>query len=444
MPNSKTKKFWTENIWKLLKQQSVPAVIWMLVMAFYNFVDTAFIWRMVWWEWIAAISIVFPVYMIIWAVASSLWVWSASIISRALWSKNFWKINKTFSNYQILMVGVSILLTIWLRFFREQLLYLFGVTPDIFQLTMDYFSVIIIWIFFIWFAMWNNNIVRSIWAAKTAMAIMIIWAVLNIILDPILISKYWMEWAARATIISRIVSWIYIVRFYLKKQKTISIPDLTLKLDFKIIKEIIYVWMPSFFRQSAVSIILIIVNNLLWFYWWSLAIAAYWMINRVMMMFNMPMFGIGQWMQPIIWYNHWAKLLDREKQTLFLATKIVLILWVVVSAFYFFFPQTGLRMFTTDPELLSLSAYGMRIVIFTLASMWFQVIASAYYQAIWYGKKALIISILRPIIIFIPMVYLLSNLFGLNGIWFAFPVADIISWVIVFYIMKRDIKRFYW
>lgn len=439
---SKTNKFWTEKILKLLKEQSIPAVIWMLVMALYNFVDTVFIGRMVGNEGLAAVSIIFPAYMIIWAVASSLWVGAASIISRALWSKNKEKVDKTFFNYQFFSFIIFVFFSIFLRIFKQDLLYLFWAKEDFFVYAMDYFSVIIIWLIFLGFVMWNNNVVRSIWEAKVAMIIMLIWAVLNTILDPFLIKSMGMSWAAWATVISWIVSGIYITWFYLKKQKLIDIQKIKAKIDFQNLKEIIYVWMPSFFRQSAASLVLIVVNHLLWLYWGTNAISAYWMISRVMMLFNMPMFWVWQGMQPLIWYNHWAKLFDRERNILFLALKIIVASGVCVTLFYMVFPELWLKMFTTDPELLEIASFGMRIIIFTLALIWFQNIISSYYQAVWNGKVASILSILRPVIVFIPMLIILSYFFWLNGVWFSFPVSDIISTIITMIIIRKDTKKF--
>lgn len=441
--NKSPKHLWEEKIWKLLVKQSAPAVVWMLVMALYNFVDTVFVGRGVWTDAIAAISVVMPIQMIIWAFAMAFGIGSASIISRKLGENDYEEVSKTFWTFQSSNLLFSIVLSILWFIFARPLLTFFGAIPGILEAWYEYLSILLVWVVFFCFNMWNNNIIRSVGHAKSSMIIMLSSAISNVILDWLFIFKFkmWIAGAARATVLSWIIGTIMVLIYYFGKNNIIKAKISDFKIKFKKLKEILSIWISSLARQSAASVTTILVNNLLWIYGWSLAIAAYGIINRAVTVFFMPMFGVIQWMQPIIWYNHGAWFKQRVKKVTILAVKVLTIFTIIVFAINITMPWILLNIFSKDVELIALAVPAMRLMVLMFPIIWFQVVASGFYQSLWRVKEAFWFAIIRQVVILIPILMILPKFFGLNGIRYSFPLSDFLAAVIIFVVFYKDLKK---
>jgi Na+-driven multidrug efflux pump len=201
------------------------------------------------------------------------------------------------------------------------------------------------------------------------------------------------------------------------------------------------VWVPSLARQVAASGVVIFINNLLWFYGWSLAIAAYWIINRALMVFFMPMFGIVQWMQPILWYNHGAWFKHRVKEVTILSIKALTIFCIAIFAICMIFPWLLLNLFSTDQALLNIATPAMRIIIMIFPLIWFQIVASWFYQALWKVRPAFWFAIMRQVLILLPILFILPRFFDLSWVWYSFPIADLIAAIVIFIVFSRDLRR---
>lgn len=441
--NKSPKHLWEEKIWKLLAKQSAPAVVWMLVMALYNFVDTVFVGRGVWTDAIAAISVVMPIQMIIWAFAMAFGIGSASIISRKLGENDYKEVSKTFWTFQSSNLLFSIVLSILWFIFARPLLTFFGAIPEILEAWYEYLSILLVWVVFFCFNMWNNNIIRSVGHAKSSMIIMLSSAISNVILDWLFIFKFkmWIAGAARATVLSWIIGTIMVLIYYFGKNNIIKAKISDFKIKFKKLKEILSIWISSLARQSAASVTTILVNNLLWIYGWSLAIAAYGIINRAVTVFFMPMFGVIQWMQPIIWYNHGAWFKQRVKKVTILAVKVLTIFTTIVFAINITMPWILLNIFSKDVELIALAVPAMRLMVLMFPIIWFQVVANGFYQSLWRAKEAFSFAIIRQVVILIPILMILPKFFGLNGIRYSFPLSDFLAAVIIFVVFYKDLKK---
>lgn len=441
--NKSPKHLWEEKIWKLLAKQSAPAVVWMLVMALYNFVDTVFVGRGVWTDAIAAVSVVMPIQMIIWAFAMAFGIGSASIISRKLGENDYEEVSKTFWTFQSSNLLFSIVLSILWFIFARPLLTFFGAIPGILEAWYEYLSILLVWVVFFCFNMWNNNIIRSVGHAKSSMIIMLSSAISNVILDWLFIFKFkmWIAGAARATVLSWIIGTIMVLIYYFGKNNIIKAKISDFKIKFKKLKEILSIWISSLARQSAASVTTILVNNLLWIYGWSLAIAAYGIINRAVTVFFMPMFGVIQWMQPIIWYNHGAWFKQRVKKVTILAIKVLTIFTTIVFAINITMPWILLNIFSKDVELIALAVPAMRLMVLMFPIIWFQVVASGFYQSLWRAKEAFWFAIIRQVVILIPILMILPKFFGLNGIRYSFPLSDFLAAVIIFVVFYKDLKK---
>ncbi|HKL44137.1 MAG TPA: MATE family efflux transporter [Candidatus Absconditabacterales bacterium] len=432
-----------EKIGKLLAQQSAPAVIGMLVMSLYNFVDTIFIGRGVGTEGIAALSIVFPIQMIIGAFAMTMGIGAASVISRKLGKKKYGYVAKTFGTFQTVNILIAVIFAVLGLFLVKPLLVFFGATPEIMTYASQYFSILLIGIVFLCFNMGNNSVIRSVGHAKTAMIVMTVSAIINIILDPIMIFglDMGMAGAARATVISRAVGSTIVLKYYFGKHNLIKTKISDYKIRFARFKEIFLVGVPSLARQVAASGVVILINNLLGIYGGSLAIAAYGIINRALMVFFMPMFGVVQGMQPILGYNYGAGFKTRVKEVTLLSIKVLTIFCIAIFAISMIFPGLLLNLFSTDQELLKMAIPAMRIIVMMFPLIGFQIVASGFYQALGKVRPAFWFAIMRQVLILLPMLLIIPRIFGLNGVWYSFPLADFLAAVVIFFVFRRDLKR---
>jgi putative MATE family efflux protein len=427
---------------KVLMRLSVPATIGMIVMGLYNLVDTIFVGRGAGILAIAGIAIAFPVQMIISAIGQMIGIGGASLVSRSMGAEDYHKAKKAIGNSLTAAFIISIIITFLGITFLEEILNIFGATENILPYAKDYLYVIILGSIFFIFGMTTNNIIRSEGKAKTAMTSLIISAGLNIILDPIFIFKFGMgiRGAAIATVISQSFAAIYLSFYYFtNKQLRLSFIDFI--PDKNILKEIFSVGFSAFARQVGGSITAIVVNNALRIYGGDLAISVYGAINRLMMFTFMPMFGIVQGMMPIIGFAYGAKNSLRIKKTLKISISITTLMSALAFSLLMFFPREMIGIFSNSKEMAELGVEATRKIILMFPTIGFQVVASSLFQAIGKALPSFILSSSRQILLLIPFVIVLSRIFGLGGIWYAFPLSDGISLIATYFMYKKEIKN---
>lgn len=431
------------SIGKLLFKMSLPATIGMLVMTLYNVVDSIFIGHFVGSLGLAAVTIVFPFMMLIIALSVGFGMGASSIISLKFGEKNHDSANKTFGNFLFLIIFLTTIITSISYFFLEEILILFGSSQTILPYAKEYFSIILFGLFFQMFSAAINNIIRSEGSAKTAMFTMLIGAISNILLDYVFIVNFNMgiTGAAIATVIAQGLSFIFSMYYFIFGNSILKITLKYLIPDLKLIKEILIIGFPSFTRQASMSLIGIVMNNSLKFYGGDLFIAAYGIIFRLMMILIMPAMGILQGTQPIIGYNYGAKKYLRVKETLKLSIKSSTIIISIAYVFIMLFPKIFITMFTTDPELIEITAHITRIMFITMPVIGFQFIAGGFFQSIGKPMPALTVSLLRQFILLLPLLLILPLIFGLDGVWYSYPISDILSLIVVTYIFKKEYNR---
>ncbi len=429
---------------KLFWKQSTPAIIGLVVMSLYNVVDTIFIGQSVGTLGVAALAISAPITMIIIGISQALGIGSASIISRALGAKHFNKAGATLGQFFFLSFFLGILMMVFGLLLLNLLLMVFGATETIIPYAREYLSVVLYGAVFLCFMAGANNVIRAEGNAKYAMKLMILSTVINIVLDPILIFGFDMglKGAAIATVVAQFVSFTMSLRYFLRAKSSIVVTLKDLVPRIKIIGEIFIVGSSSFARQGVASLEQAILNHSLGFYGGDLAIAAFGVIARIIMVLLMPMLGLSQGLQPILGYNYGAKAYKRAKEVLLYAMRIATIFSVVVFFVIMVFSRELVLVFTKDQELLDLSSHAMRIVLFALPIIGFQIIASGVYQSLGKAWKAFIVSIMRQLIFLIPIVLVLPLFYGLDGIFYSFPIADYLSAFVVGILIFFEIRHF--
>lgn len=438
-----SEKMGSLSIPKLLFQQSLPAAIGILMLSINMVVDSIYVGKYVGVLALGAIAVVVPISFFISALGMAIGVGGGSIISRSLGAENTEKAYLTFGNQTLLTVGLSISVVLLSTFFVTEILGIFGGKGELLAPSIIYFNILLPGIPFLAWAMMSNNVLRAEGLPQIAMISMLIPAIVNLILDPIFIITF--DWglagAAWATTIAYICSGSFTFLYFLFGKSKMSLHPSYLKPDFPIFKEIIEVGGVTFVRQATVSLLAIVINNSLFFYGAEMAVSSYGIISRLMMFVNFPVFGITQGFIPIAGFNFGAQNWKRVKEVLFLAIKSGVTIAVIIFLILFFFAEEIVRLFTDDAALITSTYPALRLVFLLTPSLVVQLLSSAYYQSIGKALPALILTLLKQGIFLIPLVLVMPMYFGLYGIWYSFPIADLLTTIVSAIFIRKSMQN---
>jgi putative MATE family efflux protein len=439
----RSKQLGEESIGKLLLKFSIPAIVGMLVNALYNMVDRIFIGRGVGSLAISGIAVGFPLSIINMAFGMLVGIGSSTMVSIKLGEKKKDEAEKILGNALVLDVVISLIISVLGVTFLDSILKVFGASADTLPYARDYMKYIIGGALLQNIGFGINNIIRAEGNPRIAMATMMIGAVLNTILDPIFIFifKMGVEGAAIATILSQAVSSAWVLYYFLSGKSTLKFKKENLKLNAPTVKDIFSVGVSPFAMQLASSLVTTLYNKELVTYGGDLAVGAMGIINSIIMLFFMPMFGINQGYQPIVGYNYGAKQYDRVKKTLKIAVTAGVIIATIGFIIIQSFPEALISIFNKeDTQLIAIGAHGIRIDMIALPIIGFQIISSNYFQAIGKAKIAIFLSLSRQVILLIPMLIILPPIFKLDGVWMAGPISDVLSAVLTGAFLYRDMR----
>jgi len=432
-----------ENIGALLWKLSIPATVGMAVMATYNLVDAIFIGRGVGPLGIAGLAVVFPLQLIVMSFGHMVGMGGASIISRALGAGDRARADRTFGNVLLMVLVISAGITAGGFGFLEVLIRLFGATDEIVPYAREYLSVILWGTAFRCYAMSHNNIIRSEGRARVAMLTMIIGAVTNIILDPILIFglDMGMRGAAAATVIAQLCSTIYIASYFAVGSTSLRMRLPDLRPSGPIIRETLAVGAASFGRMVAGSAVMIVLNHSLGHYGGNIAIAAFGLIHRLLQFTFMPIIGFGQALQPVAGFNYGARRFSMSKLALRISTIRATVFSLGAFLVLMTLAEPLVRLFTRDQELVALAVPSLRVVAIAFPVVGFQMIGAVMFQALGRATHALFLSLSRQMIFLIPLVLIVPRLMGLDGIFWSFPASDVLSAVVTIVMLVREVAR---
>ncbi len=432
----------TQPIGKLLIKQAVPASIGILVMSLNILIDTIFVGNWIGSTAIAAINVVLPVSFFIAALGMSIGVGGSSIISRALGANNKEKALKTFGNQLTLTLLFTITFAAFGLYFVDQLIPAFGGKGVIFDPAKIYYEIILYGVPILGFVMMGNNVIRAEGKPKFAMYAMLIPSIGNLLLDYIFINI--MDWgmagAAWATTGSYIVSFLFIFWYFLSKHSELKIKWSHFGLDKAIVSEIGGLGFVTLARQAVVSVTFLLVNNLLFDFGGETSVTVYAIVGRMIMFALFPVFGITQGFIPIAGYNYGAEQYDRVKEAISTALKYATLLGAVVFVGLMIFPENITRWFTDDAAVLKETPKAIRWAFAATPVVAIQLIGAAYFQAIGKAIPALLLTLTRQAIFFIPLIFILPIFYGELGVWISFPIADVLATIITAYFLNREIK----
>lgn len=415
----------TEKIGKLLFKFSLPAIIGMLVNALYNVVDRMYI------GWLGplamtGIGLSLPIMTLLMGLSMLVGIGSGSRISIRLGQNRKDDAEHILGNAVVLLILIMAGAMILGLTFKTPLLYLFGASEATIGFADEYLTVILIGAIFQGLGFGLTGVMRSEGSPKNAMYTMLIGAITNIVLDPVFIFAFHLgiRGAAIATIISQFVTTCLVLYHFRYGKSNLKLHRKNFKLDKNIIISILSIGMSPFFMQVAASIVTVVSNNALKANGGDIAIGAMTVINAIAIFFLMPIFGLNQGTQPIVGYNYGAKQFDRVKKAL----KLAIIAGTCFSTTGFLMTQfltvPLIKIFNSDPELIAVATKGMRIFLVMLPVIGFQIISANYFQAVGKAPKAIFLSLLRQVIVLIPLLIILPQIYGLDGVWYAGPVAD--------------------
>ena len=436
----------TESVGKLLLKYSVPAIIGMLVNALYNVVDRIFIGNIpgVGPLAITGVGVTMPIMSITLAFAMLIGIGCTTNISIKLGQGKKEDAQKIIGNGITLSIIISLILSIIGIVFGNQILHLFGASDQTLYYAKSYIYIILAGTVFNTLGFTLNNTIRGDGNPKLAATIMVVGCITNVILDAVLIFVFnlGIQGAAIATVISQIVTALWGLMYYVKGKSNLTFEKSSLKLDKSLVKSIIAIGIAPFSMQIATSLVQVISNNALKMYGGDLAIGAMATISSISMIFLMPIFGLNQGSQPIIGFNYGAKKYDRANKAFKISALISIVIltagWILVQLS----PETVIGMFNKDPKLMDISVNGIRIYLFMIPIIGISITGSNYIQSVGKAKIATVLSLLRQVILLIPMILILPNFFGLNGVWYASPISDFLSTAITAYILYRELKSY--
>lgn len=414
-----------DKIPSVLIKLALPAIIGMIITAIYNVVDTLFVSRLG-TEAIGAVSVVYPLFMLLSAIGLMYGIGSGSYISRLLGENKGKKADEVASTTMFASFASAIVITVLLIASLQTVLRLYGATETIMPYAKNYARVLVFGGTFTILNMTMNNMLRAEGSAKFSMMALLTGAILNIILDPIFIFTFDMGvmGASLATVIAQAVSTILLLSFYMRKISVVHISFKKIKHKKSTYLELYKIGIPTFIRQFLMSISMGMLNMAAMPYG-DAAIAALGVTARVFSLGAMVIFGFSQGFQPIAGFNYGANKINRLKEAIKTSMIWATIFTTISTVIFMVFAETIIKGFSNDPEVIKIGTSALRAMVLFFPLFGFQVLYGTLFQALGKGKQAAVLSLSRQGIFLIPAILLLPEFFGLMGVLIAQPFADL-------------------
>ena len=434
----------TENIGKLLMQYAVPAIIAMTASSLYNMVDSIFIGHGVGTMAISGLALTFPLMNLAAAFGSLVGVGAATLISVKLGQKDYDTAQRVLGNVFVLNILLGVAFTVIVMAFLDPILYFFGGSDETVGYARDYMYIILLGNTITHLYLGLNAVLRSSGHPQKAMYATIATVIINTILDPVFI--YGFGWgirgAAIATIVAQIISLMWQLWIFSSKEELLHFHRGIFRLKRKIVFDSLAIGMSPFLMNMAACFIVILINKGLKKYGGDLAIGAFGIVNRLVFIIVMIVMGLNQGMQPIAGYNFGAKQYERVTKTL----KLTIIYATGVTTFGFIigmlFSDTVVGIFTSDAELIELSAKGLRIVVMFFPIIGFQMVTANFFQSIGMASKAIFLSLTRQMVVLLPCLLILPRFFGAAGVWYSMPISDLLASLIAGTMLVWQFRKF--
>ena len=434
-----------ESIAKLLIKYSLPAIVGMLVVALYNAVDRMFIGHIenIGYLAITGVGVTMPISTVIIAFEMLVGIGSSAVISKRLGEGKYNLAEKQLGNAFTLAIIIGLLITFTGFIFKNSLLILFGASSETLSYASEYIDIILIGVtpYILGFSL--NTTIRANGNPRLAAVTLIVSCIANIILDPLFIFTFNMgiKGAAIATVMSQCIVTVWVMIYYTKGKSSVKLKKRNFRLNVDLIKPVFFIGASAFAMQIATSIVQITANNTLKLYGGDLAIGAMTTINSIVMLFLMAVFGINQGMLPIIGFNYGAKKYDRVRKTYILGTLGAIFILIIGWVLSFTFPKILVSFFNKDEDLINIAINGLKLYVIMLPISAISITGGNYFLSIGEAKSSMFLSLLRQVIIFIPLLFILPRFLGLNGVWISQAISDGLASIISLVFMYNEFKN---
>lgn len=443
-PEIKENKMGTMSVGKLLMNMSLPIIISMIVQAMYNIIDSIFV-AQINENALTSVSLAFPIQCLMIAVGSGTGVGINALLSRSLGEKNIERANKTAVNGIFIIALSYIVFAIFGLFFSEIFFKTQSTDVHIIQYGHQYLSICCTFSIGLFMQMTFERLLQGTGRTFYTMITQSIGAIINIILDPILIfgllgaPKLGIAGAAIATVIGQCIGACLAVFFNFTKNHEIHISFKNFKPDLNIIKVIYEVGIPSIIMQSIGSVMTYGMNKILMGFSGT-AVSVFGVYFKLQSFIFMPVFGLNNGFIPIVAYNYGARNKKRITDVTKIAVGIAMIIMLIGLAIFQSIPDKLLMLFNASDDMISIGKVALRTISLSFIFAGFCIIVGSVFQALGNGMYSLIISFARQIVIILPAAYILSKTVGLDGVWFSIPLAEIGSVLLTILFFKQIYK----
>jgi len=424
---------------------AAPMIMAQIVHVLYNIVDRIYIGRMPENSTLAmtGIGLTLPILTIIIAFTNLFGMGGAPLSSIARGKGDDEEAEAIMGNSFVLLVIFGVLLTILGLIFKEPVLLLFGASPDTFPYANDYITIYLMGSIFVMIGLGMNSFINAQGFGKTGMVTVLLGAVVNIILDPIFIFVFDMgvKGAAIATILSQMISSVWILLFLCGKKTILRLKIKNLRLKKSRISRIVNLGFSGFVMAVTNSTVQIMCNKSLQYYGGDLYVGIMTVINSIREVISLPVSGFTNAAQPVIGYNYGARSYSRVRSAIKFMSVVCIAYTTIAWGILHLFPAFFMKIFNQDPELISKGLPALRIYFFGFFMMSLQFSGQSTFIALGKSREAIFFSLLRKAIIVVPLTLLLPKLFGLGtmGVFLAEPISNFIGGAACFFTMLATV-----
>jgi len=445
MDNKKaTLELGTKPVGKLLAQYALPAIIAMTAASLYNIIDRVFIGQVVGPMAISGLAITFPFMILAAAFGAAVGVGAATTISVKLGQKDYESAENTLGNTITLNLIIGLAFGGICLLFLDPILRFFGASDTTLPYARDFMQIILAGNVFSHMYFGMNAVLRAASKPRMAMFATIFTVAMNILLDTVFI--LWGHWgikgAAFATVISQVLALCWQMKLFANKNELLHLKRGIYKLKANLVRNIISIGISPFLMNACACVIVIFINNQLVKFGGDIAVGAYGIANSIAMIFIMFVIGLNQGMQPIAGYNYGAQQYGRMMRVVKLSIITAICIMLTGWTLAMFAPYYCARMFTKDPELIKGSIKAIQIIMMMYPFIGCQMVITNFFQCIGKVKISIFLSLSRQLLFLLPLLVLLPNFYGINGVWASMPTSDLISVIVAISIMTVYLRRF--
>ncbi|EKO3433474.1 MATE family efflux transporter [Vibrio fluvialis] len=431
------------SIYRQFLRYAIPTVAAMLVNGLYQVVDGIFIGHYVGAEGLAGINVAWPVIGTILGMGMLVGVGTGALASIKQGEKDLHSAKRILATGLLTLVMLAPIVATILWFFADDFLRWQGAQGRTFELGMQYLQILIIGCVFTLGSIAMPFLLRNDDSPNLATLLMVVGALCNIVLDYVLIA--WLQWeltgAAIATAISQLIVTGLGFSYFFSKRAKLRLTRACLTMEWRYLPKIFAIGVSSFFMYAYGSTMVALHNSLIIQYGNAVMVGAYAILGYIVTVYYLTVEGIANGMQPLASFNHGARQYDNIRRLLKVAMSIAVLGGVVFVLMINLFPEQVIGIFNSnDPRLMEGAVFALKLHMFALFLDGFLVVSAAYYQATNHGGKAMFVTV-GNMMVQLPFLYILPKLYGITGVWIAFPLSNIALSCVVGVMLWRDVSR---